>query len=315
MQIFRDFADVHLASPTVLTIGTFDGLHLGHQYLISQLKTQARKHQAQSVVIAFHPRPKTVFAPHFHNNDYLTTADERIAQFEALEIDALILIPFTIEFSQTTAYKFVKTLVEQLGIVQLCVGHDFVLGKNREGDIEKLTILGREFNYTIYKIEPFLLNGKVVSSTHVRQHLLAGDVRQASHLLGRYPSLNGTIVQGVQRGRTIGFPTANFAVSPERLVPSNGVYATYVQRTGQEKRLASVTNVGVRPSFGAEERTVETYIFDFQKDIYGQSFTLEFVERLRSEKKFNGIESLVTQINQDVNKARAMLENEAIPIA
>jgi riboflavin kinase/FMN adenylyltransferase len=310
MQLIRDLATAHLHRPSVLTIGTFDGLHLGHQALINQLKAAAQRRQAQAVVIAFHPRPKTVLAPHLANNDYLTTAEERILLFEELSIDVLILTPFTLELAQTTAYDFVKQVVDRLQMVEFYVGHDFALGKNREGNINKLIELGREFNYDLHEVQPLLLDGQVVSSTEIRQQLLAGNVRRAGHLLGRYPSLSSQIVQGARRGRSIGFPTANFAVPGERLLPANGVYATFVQHVGDDRRYPSVTNIGVRPSFGGQERTVEAHIFDFDEDIYGQAFTVEFVERLRPEKKFESIEALVAQIRQDAEQARTLLAQE-----
>ncbi|MBE7555291.1 MAG: bifunctional riboflavin kinase/FAD synthetase [Anaerolineales bacterium] len=310
MRIIRDFAAAHLNGPTVLTIGTFDGLHRGHQALIKQLQQSAKERQAQAAVIAFHPRPKTVLAPHLPHNDYLTTPGERIALFEELGLDILILIPFTLEFSQTTAADFMKLLVDRLNLIELWAGHDFALGKNREGNLEKLRALGHELNYHVCEFTPILINDKVVSSTQIRDLLRAGEVRQATEFLGRYPSLNSEIVQGANRGHTIGFPTANFAVPPERLLPANGVYATFVKLPGETQRRASVTNVGIRPSFEGTERTVEAYIFDFDQMIYGQRLTLEFVERLRPEKKFNGINELVAQIRHDAEQARELLAEE-----
>lgn len=312
MQIIRDFEAAHLNSPTVLAIGTFDGLHRGHQALINQLKQSAQERQAQAAVIAFHPRPKTVLAPHLPHNDYLTTPEERIALFEKLGLDILILIPFTLEFSQTTAYDFMKLLVQRLNLVELWAGHDFALGKNREGNLEKLRALGQELNYSVREFKPILIDGKVVSSTQIRQLLLAGEVRQATEFLERYPTLSSEIVPGARRGHTIGFPTANFAVPAERLLPANGVYATFVQLPGTGQRRASVTNVGIRPSFEGTERKVETYIFDFEQDLYGQRLTLEFVEHLRPEKKFNSIDELVAQITHDAQEARTLLAKEAI---
>jgi riboflavin kinase/FMN adenylyltransferase len=307
MQIIRNLTSAHLAEPTVLTIGTFDGIHRGHQVLLKQLKETAQKRQAQTATITFHPRPKTVLAPHLATDDYLTTSEERIALFEKLGLDVLVLIPFTLEFAQTTAYDFIKMIVEHINLVEFWAGHDFALGKNREGNIEKLTAWGREFNYSVREIKPFLIDGQVVSSTHIRHLLLAGQIRQATHFLGRYPSISGQIAKGVQRGRTIGFPTANLAPPPERLIPANGVYATFAQLSGNDQPLASVTNIGVRPSFEGDTRTVETYIFDFDQDIYGQSLTVEFVERLRPEKKFNNVDELVAQIKRDVEQAQAIL--------
>jgi riboflavin kinase/FMN adenylyltransferase len=187
MQLFQNLADVHLPQPTVLTIGTFDGLHRGHQDVIRQLKTAAQKHQAQTAVIAFHPRPKAVFAPDRFKNDYLTSPNERISLFKQLSIDVLILIPFTRKLAQTPAFDFMQQLTHNINLVQLCVGHDFALGKNREGTIEKLTELGSEFNYTVGEIKPFSLENTIVSSTQIRKYLLAGDVRSATYSIGKIP--------------------------------------------------------------------------------------------------------------------------------
>lgn len=315
MRIFQDLSQAQLDQPTVLTIGTFDGVHRGHQALIHQLNTEAQKHRAKSAAIAFHPRPKSVFAPHLYSNDYLTTAEERISLLEKFGLDVLVLTPFTHQLAQTTAYDFVKMAAEQLNVVQLCVGHDFALGKNREGNVDKLRELGREFNYSLCEINPFLLDGQVVSSTGVREQLQKGNVRQAAYLLGRYPSLTSHIVRGARRGHTLGIPTANFFVPPERLIPANGVYATFIRPAGNGQRLPSATNVGIRPSFDGQDRTVETHILDFDEDIYGQTFTLEFVERLRPEKKFNGIDELISQIKRDAQQARALLAKEILSIA
>lgn len=311
MQTFRDLLQVQLAQPTVLTIGTFDGLHRGHQSLVKQLKAAAAKRQAQAAVIAFHPRPKAVFASHKFGQDYLTSAEERIRLFEAVGIDVLLLIPFTLELAQITAFDFMKLLVERLKVIELWAGHDFALGKGREGTIDKLTEIGQDLGYAVHEFDPFLLKDEIVSSTHIRQLLTQGNVRQAAHLLGRYASLRSQVVQGAQRGRTIGFPTANLAIPAEKLLPLNGVYATFVQFEGNSRRYPSVTNVGVRPSFdGTGERTVEVYIFDFDRSIYGETLTLEFVEHLRPEKKFSGIHELKAQIAQDATEARRILMEE-----
>jgi riboflavin kinase/FMN adenylyltransferase len=315
MQLFQNLSNVELSEPTVLTIGTFDGLHAGHQFIIQQLKAAGRELKAQAAVVAFHPRPKTVFNPAKFSNDYLTTVNERIALFEALGLDVLLIMPFSLALAQTAASDFVRMVVERFKVRQLCVGHDFALGKNREGNVAKLTELGREFNYTLREVEPLLLDGQVVSSTTIRQELSAGNARQATRLLGRYPSLTSHIIQGAQRGHTIGFPTANFFIPPERLIPANGVYATFIRRLGDDRRLPSVTNVGIRPSFGGHDRTVETFIFDFGENIYHQTFTLEFVERLRAEKKFDGIDALIAQIKRDAEQAQALLTAEMVAVA
>jgi riboflavin kinase/FMN adenylyltransferase len=224
-------------------------------------------------------------------------------------LDVLIITPFTLQFAQTTARDFMKMVTERINLVAFCAGHDFALGKNREGNLEKLAELGQDFNYTVHEADTFLLDNQIVSSTQIRKLLRAGDVRQAAHLLGRYPAITGQVGAGAQRGRTIGFPTTNLIVPPERLLPANGVYATFVQ--WNSKRLPCVTNVGIRPSFSENTRTIETHIFDFDQDIYEQTLVLEFVERLRPEKKFDSIDDLITRISQDAQQARALLLREA----
>ena len=283
----------------------------GTRILIRQVKSAAATLEAQTAVIAFHPRPKAIFAPNRFSNDYLTTPNERIALFRRHAIDVLVLIPFSLDFAQTTAYDFMKDISERFQLVQICVGHDFALGKNREGNINRLGELGRAFGYTVCEIQPYRLDDVIVSSTHIRECLMKGQVDAATRLLGRYPSLTSTVVQGAKRGRTIGFPTANLVVPEERLMPINGVYATYLSLQGPDEPLPSVTNVGIRPSFDGTERTVETYIFDFNRNIYGQTVTLEFVKRLRPEIKFDGIEALIAQINRDSAQARELLAQES----
>ncbi|RME75430.1 MAG: bifunctional riboflavin kinase/FAD synthetase [Chloroflexi bacterium] len=307
MRVYRTLDEIQTTGPTVLTIGTFDGLHRGHRALLSQLTAAASRLKAQSAVLAFHPRPKTVLAPHLFTNDYLTTPEERIKLFESCGLDILALVPFSLELAQTPADVFVQTLVERLHPVEFWCGHDFALGKNREGNVTRLAELGRKWGYTVREFAPVYLDGTVISSTQVRQALQAGDVRRAAELLGRYPSVSGVVVGGDGRGRKLGIPTANLAPPPERLLPANGVYATYARLAGEPERLAGVTNVGVRPSFDGDTRTVEIYLFDFDRDIYGQQMTVEFVARLRDEQKFESVDALIAQIQADIQQARQIL--------
>lgn len=314
MQLIQTLDEANLtepsiSTPTVLTIGTFDGLHRGHQLLISRVKASARRQNAQAVVMAFHPRPKDVLAPHLPHNDYLTTPPERIALLEQLGVDILILIPFTLELARISAADFMRLLVDRLNLIELWAGHDFKLGRGGEGDLTVLTALGQELGYTVHRFEPLLLEEQIVSSTNIRRLLQKGQIRRATAMLGRYPSLSGQVAPGAGRGRTIGIPTANLAAPPEQLIPANGVYATFV--LVDQQRLFGVTNIGIRPSFDEAERTVETYILDFEGDLYGQQLTLEFVERIRPEKKFDGVEELVAQIKQDAARAGRLLAQES----
>ncbi len=308
MQLFHHLSEVELARPTVLTIGTFDGVHRGHRALVERLKGTAHERGAQAAVLAFHPRPRALLAPHRPNNDYLTLPARRTALFEALGLDVLILTPFTPELAQVKAYDFMAMLAERLKLVALWAGHDFALGRNREGNLERLAEIGRELGYSVHRFTPGLVEGELVSSTHIRRLLGSGEVRRANRLLGRYFAVEGEVVAGDGRGRRLGFPTANLALSPEQLVPANGVYAAWVWRAG--RRYASATNVGVRPSFAGDTAAVEPHILGFEGDIYGERLTLEFVERLRPERKFGNIEALKEQIGRDAEAAGRLLAAE-----
>ncbi|MDM8519347.1 bifunctional riboflavin kinase/FAD synthetase [Anaerolineales bacterium HSG6] len=307
MKLIQDFNDIKISQPTILTIGTFDGVHRGHQQIIQQIQNRARQKQALSAVLSFHPRPKTVLRPQLGSYDYLTTATERIDLFIELKLDLLLLIPFTIELSQLIAYQFMAHLKKYLNLIELWAGHDFALGKGRSGNIERLQELGTIFDYTVHEIEPYLMAEELISSTRIRQLLTDGQVEMAGELLGRYPMIQGQVEQGEQRGRTIGFPTANLDIPPERLLPANGVYATWFTRQKNQQTYPSVTNIGIRPSFNGHNRTVESYIFDFDEDIYDETCRLDFVSRLRPEKKFDDLESLIQQIQADADQARLIL--------
>lgn len=311
MQLIRELKQAQVDQPTVLTIGTFDGLHRGHQTLLKQVKEAAQQHQAWSAVMSFYPHPKTVLAPHLPANDYLTSAAERVDLFEQFGIDLLLLIPFTRGLSEISATDFMLFLKQRLNLVELWAGYDFALGKGREGNVARLTELGKELGYTVRQFDPALVDGQIVSSTRIRQLLTEGDVQVAAQLLGRYPSVTGKVGAGAKRGRSIGFPTANLMVPPERLLPANGVYATWFIRQQTGHRYASVTNVGVRPSFNEQTRTVETYIFDFDENIYEESCQVDFIDYLRPEMKFDGVEALSRQIREDAARARQIMTEMA----
>lgn len=310
MKIFRDLATAQLNGPTVLTIGTFDGVHRGHQVLLELVRRAATARQAQAAVIAFHPRPVTIFVPDKFSHDYLTTAEERLQLFESQGMDAAVILPFSRELAEVTAHDFVTMLVDNLGMIELWAGHDFALGKNREGDFETLSAMGQAFGYVVRHFNAHQIEGQTASSTKIRNLVATGNVRQATAFLGRYPFYTGVVVHGARRGRQIGFPTANIEVPPEKQVPANGVYATFVRRPGSAERLLSATNVGIRPQFDAGERTIEAHILDFEGDLYGQTLILEFVELLRPEAKFESVAGLVAQMQRDVAQARQILTAE-----
>jgi riboflavin kinase/FMN adenylyltransferase len=225
-----------------------------------------------------------------------------------LGLDIVAILPFNREMAQTSARRFIEMVSRQLRMTELWVGKDFALGYGREGTPEVLWALGQEKGFSVETITPLVWKGEIISSTRIRALLFRGQVRKAAELLDRYPSLAGEVVRGAQRGRCLGFPTANLEVRAERAVPANGVYAVYAVLG--EERYQGVANVGVRPSFDNGERTVETYILDFEADIYGCDLVVEFVQRLRSEKRFTDIKDLIAQIERDIVEARGILAAE-----
>lgn len=307
MQIIDDLSQVHLDKDTVLTIGAFDGVHRGHQKLVGQLLQKARQTHRLAGLITFHPHPSAVLAPR-NPTRYITTPGEKVALLERLELDIVAILPFNREMAQTLARHFIEMVSRQLRMRELWVGEDFALGRGREGTPEVLRALGQEMGFSVEIIPPLIWKGESISSTRIRSLLFRGQVREAAELLGRYPSLAGEVVRGAQRGRCLGFPTANLEVRAERAIPANGIYAVYAVLGAERYR--GVANVGVRPSFDNGERTMETYILDFEADIYGCDLVVEFVQRLRPEKRFTDIKDLIAQIERDVVEARRILATE-----
>lgn len=304
MQVIDDLNQAHLHSNTVLTIGSFDGVHRGHQHLIGQVLQQARQKNLIAGLLTLYPHPAVVLTPH-NAPRYITAPGEKIVLLEKLGLDLAAILPFNPQVAQTPARDFMAAVKRHLRLQELLLGPGFALGRNREGDLPVLQALGRELGFKVAIVEPLLWQGEPISSTRIRRCLAKGQVRQAASLLGRYPSLAGEVVPGARRGRQLGFPTANLEVRPDRAVPTDGVYAVYAW-LGQERELG-VANVGVRPSFDNGERTVETHILDFDEDIYGIDLVVEFVERLRDEKRFDDVDDLIVQINQDIEQARHIL--------
>ena len=307
MQIIDDLSQVHLDKDTILTIGAFDGVHRGHQYLIGQLLQKARRTNRLAGLITFHPHPSAVLSPG-NPTRYITTPGEKAALLERLGLDIVAILPFNREMVQTLARRFIEMVSRQLRMTELWVGKDFALGYGREGTPEVLRALGQEMGFSVETINPLAWKGEIISSTRIRTLLFRGQVRKAAELLDRYPGLAGEVVRGAQRGRCLGFPTANLEVRAERAVPANGVYAVYAVLG--EERYRGVGNVGVRPSFDNGEHTVETYILDFEADIYGCDLVVEFVQRLRPEKRFTDIKELIAQIERDIVEARGILAAE-----
>ena len=310
MQIIDDLSQVHLDKDTILTIGAFDGVHRGHQYLIGQLLQKARETHRLAGLITFHPHPSAVLSPG-NPTRYITTPGEKAALLERLGLDIVAILPFSREMAQTSARCFIEMVSRQLRMTELWVGKDFALGYGRQGTPDVLRALGQEMGFSVETIIPLVWKDEIISSTRIRSLLFRGRVHEAAELLGRYSSLAGEVVRGAQRGRCLGFPTANLEVRAERAVPANGVYAAYAVLG--EERYQGVANVGVRPSFDNGERTVETYVLDFEADIYGYDLVVEFVQRLRPEKRFTDIKELIAQIERDIVEARRILAAEKPP--
>ncbi len=307
MSHIHNIINVHLMQPAVVTIGVFDGVHRGHQYLIRRLVQEARQHDRLSVVLTFFPHPDVVLRS-LEGRYYLMSPEARAEEILKLGVDMVVTHPFNDQVRQIRASEFVNLLISHLHMRELWVGKDFALGHKREGDIKFLRQYGFTHGYDVQAIELVQADDvhAIISSTMIRESLELGEVEQAAEWMGRPHSMSGEVVRGDQRGRTIGFPTANIAVWPEQVIPAKGVYAGWA--TLGSERFMAATNVGVRPTFdGAGTLTVESYLLDFDRDIYGKSLTVTFDRRLRGEQKFNGIDELIAQIRHDTEQTRALL--------
>lgn len=290
-----------------LTIGVFDGVHLGHQHMIQDLVAGARAAEAPSCVVSFFPHPAEILRGE-RDNFYLTAPGERSDLLAALGVDLAITHPFDQQVAQTSARDFISLLKEHLGFTILRVGPDFALGHDREGSVGFLQRLGNEMNFAVQAVQPVKLDGEVVSSSRIRTLLREGAVEAAARLLGRQYSLSGKVVRGAGRGHSLGIPTANLEIWKKRLVPAIGIYATRATQRG--KTWGSVTSIGVRPTFNDNlpGPVVETYLLDFDDgQFYGETLTLDFIARLRHEEKFSSVDELLAQIERDIQAARSIL--------
>lgn len=289
---------------TAVTIGKFDGVHRGHRHLIQQLVDHASERGLKSGVITLHPNPLTVLRPGV-TVAYLTSLDERVELLRATGVDFVVPLTFSSELAELSARDFMALLSSELRIRLLVVGPGFALGRGRQGDYQRLRELGGEYGYVTERIEPLVEGEAVVGSSAIRKALALGEMEQVTQLLGRPFSLRGPIIRGAERGRSIGFPTANIAVAPDLALPPYGVYVTRA-RVG-ETLYKSVTNIGQRPTFEDGERTVEVHLLDFDGDLYGKEMRVELLKRLRGEVKFAGVEELVGQIRKDIDETRMVL--------
>jgi riboflavin kinase/FMN adenylyltransferase len=302
---YRSLEEVSLHS-SWLTIGVFDGVHRGHQEILKNLTAGAHQNGAPAVVLTFWPHPAVVLGKRYDLKT-LTTPEERADLLGAQGVDAVITHPFTPDFAKLSAQEFMRLVTRRLGLHSLWIGHDFALGHNRSGDLDRLTELGKEFGYSVQAIGPVRNGGDVLSSSLIRQRIREGDVSRAAENLGRYYALSGPVIHGDGRGRKINIPTANIDYPNDKVIPANGVYACWAW-IGDEKHPAAI-NIGINPTFTPDKQTpnVEAHILDFDRDLYEQELKLEFVQYLREELKFDSVEALLEKIREDIVETREIL--------
>jgi len=307
MQHVTRLEDAHPSGPTIVAVGMFDGVHLGHQHLLTRLVETAHMVGYVPAVLTFFPHPDVVMGRAGAERYYLMTPDDRAAALGALGIELVVTHPFDDTVRTIRAADVVDSLIAQLRLGELWVGADFALGYKREGNVEFLRQQGMVKGFKLRSIGLVSgdLGGRTISSSGIREALRAGDIAQATSWRGRPYRLAGQVVAGDQRGRVLGFPTANIAVWDELLLPAHGVYAGWA-RLGAES-FRAVANVGHRPTFDGRLVTVEAHLLDFDREIYGERIVFEVVERLRPEMKFSGIDALSAQIAQDVERAQVVL--------
>ena len=310
MKIIRDIDNIpEDLTGSVITIGNFDGIHLGHREIFRKLVREARERNKKSVVITFDPHPQKIIHPERRPFFLLTPLNEKLRLIESCDVDAVILITFSIEFARITAEEFVENILwKKLRLSKLLVGYDYAFGKGKGGNAEFLKAYGKKLGFQVEEIGAVKTGGMISSSTGTRLAILDGNVKLASEMLGRPYGVSGTVVKGYRRGTDIGYPTAN--IKSEKVIPATGVYAIIAELEGI--RHSGVINIGYNPTFGNEEISAEVHLLDFEGDIYGRGITILFIDRLRDEIKFKGPEELARQIKRDIEIAREILSSCAL---
>jgi riboflavin kinase/FMN adenylyltransferase len=304
MEIIRHISRCVPFSRSVISIGNFDGVHVGHQAILRRLVQEAQGRQGTAIVLTFHPHPLSVLRPD-HQLPLICSLREKLLLFSSLGVQKVLLQRFTLAFARLSPEEFVRNyLLQTIGAEKVVVGHNVSFGRNRAGNAETLLQFAKMYGFEAEIVEPIKTDGQEVSSTVVRTSLSLGDMPRVTRFLGRYYTVSGKVVKGFQRGRGIGFPTANLSPRADVLLP-NGVYAVMVNDGEQE--MPGVANIGLNPTFGVNKRTLEVHLFNFSGDLYGRRLSVGFVERLRGEQKFPSVEELVMQIQKDVDRARAIL--------
>ena len=304
MRILQDLAELLPPRDTALTVGVFDGVHLGHRYLIKRLVSHSKRRGLLSGVLTFLNHPTTVLCKNATVR-YIYPAHERVRLLRETGADLIIPVNFDEELSNLRFDEFAQLLRDQLQMRALVVGPDFVMGRAREGDTTALANLGKQMGFEVEVVDPLLLSNIPVNSTTIRQALSHGLVEQAEKLLGRLYQIEGIVVRGRERGRHLGFPTANLATEEPQIIPSDGIYAVWALVDGQ--RLPAATSIGLRPTFGEKDRTIETYILDFDRNLYDHKLGLQFVRRIRDELWFESAAELKAQMGKDIETVRVTL--------
>lgn len=299
MRVFKNLDNLPTFRNAIVTIGTFDGVHKGHQKILARIQDLAKKNDGESILITFHPHPRFVLQPGNKDLKLLNTLEEKIALLEQYGLDNLIVTPFSKEFSQMPALAYIKNfLVENTQAKTIVIGYDHHFGINRSGNIALLEEYQKVFGYEVEQISKEMLKDIDISSTKIRNALLEGKVEISNELLGHNYKLTGFVTKGEQLGRTIGYPTANLKLTVDyKLIPKTGVYAVKVRIKG--KPYTGMLNIGFRPTIEGTGKTIETFIFDFNEDIYGEEIALELITRIREEKKFESLDLLKKQLSLD----------------
>lgn len=299
MKVYRNISEIKTPGESVATVGTFDGFHLGHQSILEKIKQIAAAKNLLSTIVTFDPHPKKVLGNNAGEVSILTTTEEKLRIFREAQIDQVAVIPFSREFALTPAAEFVrKILVEKLAVKEMVIGHDHHFGRNRQGGLEELQQLGKEWQFSVSRVPGFSLNGELISSSLIRKLLEAGEVEKAARYMGRPYSLFGVVVKGDGRGKKMGFPTANIDPHHEdKLIPARGVYAVDVVM--ENLLYKGMMNIGTRPTFEFDSLTLEVHIFNFDAQIYGKPLEVRFKKFIRRERKFSGMEALREQLLND----------------
>lgn len=301
MKIHRDIEKLPSFNNAVITIGTFDGVHMGHRQILEKLKSEAKANNGETVIITFHPHPRKVVSSAILGIRLINTLEERLELLEELGIDHLVIVPFTDAFANQPAVDYVKNfLVEKFHPATVIIGYDHRFGRDRLGDYRLLEKLAATFNYKLKEIPKHILENISISSTNIREAILHSDIKTANNLLGYEFFFSGEVVHGDKLGRKLGYPTANLKIlNEEKIIPGNGIYAVYAQIEGSAQRLKGMMSIGFRPTVDGKKRVVEVNLFDFDEEIYGQTVKVYVKKFLREEVKYDSLEALVKQIDQD----------------